>query len=166
MDDLDKKLIKRDEILALLKQNLCAAVNRMKQTADKKHMDVSFEEGDYVFLKLQSYRQQSAYKRAHQKLASRFYGPYQIAKCVGSVAYKLILPERVQVHPIFHVSLLKKVIGDHVSASSNLPPSNEDGVIEIESEVIMDTRWIKKGPKFVEKSLIKWRMLLGKSRRF
>jgi hypothetical protein len=43
------------------------------------------------------------------KLAPRYVGPYQITKRVGSLGYQLALPETmVGVHPVFHVSQLKK----------------------------------------------------------
>ncbi|KAK4713515.1 hypothetical protein R3W88_019422 [Solanum pinnatisectum] len=50
------------------------------------------------------------------KLSPRYVGPYQILKDIGKGAYELDLPnELALVHPIFHVSMLKKCIGDPVS---------------------------------------------------
>ncbi|WMV25871.1 hypothetical protein MTR67_019256 [Solanum verrucosum] len=46
------------------------------------------------------------------KLSPRYIGPYRIAKRIGNVAYELELPhELVAVHPLFHISMLKKCIG-------------------------------------------------------
>ena len=43
-------------------------------------------------------------------------GPYEILQRVGEVAYKLALPaELASVHPVFHVSMLKKCLGDQAS---------------------------------------------------
>ncbi|WMV54915.1 hypothetical protein MTR67_048300 [Solanum verrucosum] len=40
-------------------------------------------------------------------------GPYRILKRVSNVAYELELPvELAVVHPVFHISLLKKCVGD------------------------------------------------------
>ena len=40
-------------------------------------------------------------------------GPYEILQKVGKVANKLKLPnELASVHPVFHVSMLKKCIAD------------------------------------------------------
>ena len=36
------------------------------------------------------------------KLSLRYVGPYEILKCVGEVAYELVLPvELLSVHPVF-----------------------------------------------------------------
>ena len=158
--EVDQALKTRDELLLQLKINLVAATNRMKQTADKNRREVEFQEGDMVYLKLHPYRQSSVFKRAHYKLASRFFGPYQILQKISSVAYKLQLPERARIHPIFHVSLLKKVVGDLPKSSTELPPIDDDGILELEPDSIVDTRWLKCGGSIIEQSLIYGKKLL------
>ena len=98
-------------------------------------------------------------RRVCKKLASRYYGPYQIAERIGAVAYKLKLPTQARIHPVFHVSLLKKKIGDEVVESIELPPMSAAGEMLIEPEAVLDTRWIKKGSRFVEEILVKWKHL-------
>ena len=47
------------------------------------------------------------------KLSPRFIGPFEILSRVGEVAYKLALPPILSVvHPVFHVSMLRKYIPD------------------------------------------------------
>ncbi|KAK4714099.1 hypothetical protein R3W88_020006 [Solanum pinnatisectum] len=47
------------------------------------------------------------------KLSPRYIGPYRISKRIGNVAYELELPqELVAVHSVFHISMLKKCMGD------------------------------------------------------
>ena len=47
--------------------------------------------------------------------------PFEVVKCVGAVAYQLLLPPTLQVHPVFHVSLLRayNTSGEHCRT---LPP--------------------------------------------
>ena len=132
----------------------------MKQIADRGQREVTFQEGDLIFLKMQSYRQQSTFRRAHQKLASKYYGPYPIEERVRIVAYKLKLPDSVRLHPVFHVSLLRKKLRDGFMISSELPPLSDEGTLVIELEAILDTRWVKCEAKFSEESLVKWHMLV------
>ncbi|XP_070036353.1 uncharacterized protein [Nicotiana tomentosiformis] len=47
------------------------------------------------------------------KLSPRYIGPYKIIRRVGQVTYELDLPSNLEsVHPVFHVSILRKYIGD------------------------------------------------------
>ena len=126
---VDQVLKTRDELLIQLKTNLAVATNRIKQTVDKNRREVEFQEIDMVYLKLHPYMQSSVFKLAHHKLASRFFRSYQILQKISSVAYKLHLPEGAQIHLIFHVSLLKKVVGDLPKSITELPPIDNDGVL-------------------------------------
>jgi hypothetical protein len=102
----------REAILHTLKENLVMAQNLMKQQEDQGLSECQFAEGDQVFLQLQPYKQNSLKVDHFQKLAPKFYGPYIVLKCVGQVAYQLSLPNHSKLHPVFHVSCLKKVIGN------------------------------------------------------
>jgi len=47
------------------------------------------------------------------KLAPRNVGPFKVLKRIGKVSYELELPEELgSVHPVFHVSILKKCLSD------------------------------------------------------
>jgi hypothetical protein len=105
------------------------AQNRMKQQADQGRSERQFAEGDQVFLRLQPYKQTSLKAEQCQKLVPKFYGPYIVLKHVGQVTYQLALPSQSKLHPVFHVSCLKKVIGTRCQIQTNLPKLAEEGSI-------------------------------------
>jgi len=72
--------------------------------ANKKRCEVEFQQGD------KPYHVKTLARKLNQKLSARFYGPYEVLERIGKVAYKLKLPNSTHVHPVFHVSLLKKCI--------------------------------------------------------
>ena len=74
-------------------------------------MERQFEVGDLVYLRLQPYRQSSLKQKGAEKLKPRFYGPYRVIRRIGQVAYELELPQGSKIHKIFHVSCLKKALG-------------------------------------------------------
>ena len=144
VNDVDQGSRNRDDLIKQLKANLGVVINRMKQTTYKNRHDVEFELGDLVLLKLQPYRQHTTFRRAHQKLASQFFGPYPVEQRIGKVAYKLHLPEGVRIHPVFHVSLLKKYVGTEPRVTTNLPTIIEEGAVVLEPKRIINTHWVKK----------------------
>jgi hypothetical protein len=46
---------------------------------------------------------------------------FQVIQRVGSVAYKLQLPDSTKIHPVVHVSHLKRALGSGCVASPSLP---------------------------------------------
>ena len=93
-----------------------------------------------VFLRLQPYRQSSLKKSGVEKLKPRFYGPYRIMCRVGEVAYELDLPEGSKIHNVFHVSCLKKTVGQFISTSKEIPPLDEEGQLELVLEEVLEFR--------------------------
>ncbi|CAL9238184.1 unnamed protein product, partial [Arabidopsis halleri] len=90
---IDRSLQKREELITMLKFHMLRAQNRMKQSADSHRSSREFKIGDYVYLKLQPYRQHSMKNlKVPHKLSPRFYGPFCVKDRVGKVAYKLSLP--------------------------------------------------------------------------
>ena len=117
------------------------AQNRMKQQADQRHSERSFNVGDWVFLQLQPYKQMSLKQaKKDNKLSPNYYGPYKVLQKIGTMAYKLELPAASQLHPVFHVSCLKKVIGEKLPAQTILLELDEEGKIILEPEAVIETR--------------------------
>jgi len=149
-----RSLQEREDMLLFLKFHLMRAQHRMKQFADQHRTEREFEIGDYVYVKLQPYRQQSVVMRANQKLSPKYFGPYKIIDRCGEVAYKLALPSYSQVHPVFHVSQLKVLVGN-VSTTVHLPSVMQD-VFEKVPEKVVERKMVNRQGKAVTKVLVKW----------
>ena len=54
------------------------------------------------------------------KLLPKYYGPYKLLQKIGTMAYKLELLASLRVHPVFHVSCLKKNYKGQNSSSNNI----------------------------------------------
>lgn len=89
-------------------------------------------------------------------MAAKFYGPYEIIDKIGPVAYKLALPETSRVHPVFHVSQLKKAIGQS-KVQHQLPRVTEQGTFDLTPLRQLDSRQILRDHKVVYQKLIQWR---------
>lgn len=111
----------------LLKQHLSRARQIMKDQADRHRSDRQFAVGDWVFLKVQPYVQNSVADRASHKLAFRYFGPFRVEARVGEVSYKLLLPEKTLIHPVVHVSLLRRAQPPSELEQVRLPPPPPSG---------------------------------------
>ena len=100
------------EKVPIIQQRLKTAFSRQKSYADPKRKDVSFSAGDLMFLKVSPMKGVMRFGKKG-KLALRYIGPFEIRSKVGEVAYRLVLPpELSRIHPVFHVSTLRKYISN------------------------------------------------------
>ena len=153
---IDRSLQKREEALKLVKFHMKRAQERMKQLADKKRSDRSYEIGDIVYVKLHPYKQISVAFRPNAKLAPKYFGPFQMKDKIGAVAYRLKLLQGSKIHDVFHVSQLKRHVGE--APVSNFLPTDFDGVMGgNEPKLILDRATIKRGNRAVTKVLVKWK---------
>ncbi|GJS37960.1 putative reverse transcriptase domain-containing protein [Tanacetum coccineum] len=89
-----------------------AARDRQKSYADLKLKSMEFQVGDRVMLKVSPWKGVVRFGK-RGKLNPRYVGPFKVLEKVGSVAYKLELPQELsRVHNTFHVSNLKKCYSD------------------------------------------------------
>lgn len=139
-----------------LKKLLGEARERMKMQADKGRSERRFQIGDQVYLKLKPYRQLSMRKSRVWKLAPKYCGPFPIIKKVGEVAYELALPSDARIHPVLHVSQLKKYIGNADKVVSTLPPMDPQGQFILLPVAVLDTRIVKKKNVAAGQWLIQW----------
>jgi hypothetical protein len=94
----------------MVRESLKVAQSQQKSYADKRRRDLSFEIGDFVYLKVSPMRGTHRF-RVKGKLAPRYVGPFKIIDCKGEVAYQLEIPPQLsEVHDVFHVSQLRKCL--------------------------------------------------------
>jgi hypothetical protein len=96
--------------VCMVRENLRVAQSRQTSYADHRRRELSFEVGDFVYLKVSPMRGLRRFK-VRGKLAPRFIGPFEVLEKRGEVAYRLELPPQLlDVHDVFHVSQLKKFL--------------------------------------------------------
>jgi Reverse transcriptase (RNA-dependent DNA polymerase)/RNase H-like domain found in reverse transcriptase/Integrase zinc binding domain/Chromo (CHRromatin Organisation MOdifier) domain/Integrase core domain len=115
---------------------------------NKKHKEMSFNEGDLVLVAAKHIRT----LRASKKLADRFLGPFKVLKRIGQNAYRLQLPQKYgRLHPTFHVSLLQAY--RRREGCETPEPIDIEGEEYWEVERVLDERRTKAGTKF----LVRWK---------
>jgi hypothetical protein len=91
---------------------MLTAQSRQKSYADVRRRDLEFAVGDEVLFNV-SPTKGIVHFGIKGKFSPRYIGPYLIIARVGSLAYRLQLPESMAgVHLVFHVSMLRKYIRD------------------------------------------------------
>ncbi|GJX29381.1 transposon ty3-I gag-pol polyprotein [Tanacetum coccineum] len=154
--DVQTQLQARDVVLAQLKINIARAQAKMKKYADKKGCELEFAVGDFVYVKLQPYRQLSVKLQRNQKLGMRYFGPFQVVQKIGSVAYKLALPLESRIHPVFHILFLKPCIGDPGAAHVPLPLLYTTEGPLLQPVKLLDTRKVKVHNEWEIQVLVQW----------
>lgn len=153
LPNVQQWLSERRLMMQLLQQHLHRAQQYMKTPTDKKRSFRSFAVGDWVYLKLQPYVQSSVAARANHKLSFKYFGPYEVLRKVGEVAYQLALPEGSAVNPVFHVSQLKSAQGFKGVSSPMIPTQMETKKVPV---AVLDTRVRKSGTSAIPQVLIQW----------
>ncbi|GJW20284.1 hypothetical protein Tco_0030906 [Tanacetum coccineum] len=122
-----------------------AARDRQKSYTDLKRKPMEFQVGDKVMLKVSPWKWIVRFGK-RGKLNPRYLGPFKVLEKVGSVAYKLELPQELsRVHNMFHVSNLKKCYADEPLAVP-LDGFHFDDKLQFVEEPV---RWnSRRGPEF------------------
>ncbi|GJV48592.1 putative reverse transcriptase domain-containing protein [Tanacetum coccineum] len=95
-----------------IKSRIQAARDCQKSYADIRRKPLEFQVGDKVMLKVSPWKRVIRFSK-QEKLNPCYIGPFRIIDKVGTVAYRLELPEQLsRVHSTFHVSNLKKCLVD------------------------------------------------------
>ncbi|XP_072066579.1 uncharacterized protein [Arachis hypogaea] len=91
----------------------------------------------------------------------RYFGLFPVIARIGKVAYKLELPNTAQIHPVFHISLLKKCEGVPSPTTIPSPLLVDEKGYQLQAQTTLGHRMIKKDGKWIEEVLIKWQNTSG-----
>ncbi|KAJ9525459.1 hypothetical protein QJQ45_003135 [Haematococcus lacustris] len=130
------------EGVAHARRHMADAQARYKRHADTGLKDVEFEVGAQVLLSTRNLRIKTGKVR---KFVPRYVGPFVVEAKINANAYKLTLPANMsRLHPVFHVSLLKKYSGSDVGI---MPPPVEwmDETPVYYVERLLDHRYVRAG---------------------
>nr|GEZ58171.1 putative reverse transcriptase domain-containing protein [Tanacetum cinerariifolium] len=95
-----------------IKQRLQASCDRQKSYVDVRRKPLEFQVCDKVMLKVSPWKGVVRFGK-RGKLNPCYIGPFKVLAKVGTVSYRLELPQQLsRVHSTFHVSNLKKCLSD------------------------------------------------------
>ena len=114
----------------------------------RRSIEPTLKKGDKVYLLRKNIKTaRPSYKLDHRKL-----GPNEIAEVRGPVNYKLRLPKAMNIHPVFHISLLKPApSGAPRAPNTEIQPINPTAEYEVEQ--ILDCKVVRGRTKY----LVQWK---------
>ena len=121
-----------------------------------RRMNPKFKKGEKVWLEATNLNFPHS-----KKISTKREGPFEISEVLGPVNYRLKLPKRWKIHPVFHAALLSpfKETETHGTGSLNPPPDLVDGEEEYEVEAILKHRRRGNGYQY----LVRWKNFLSES---
>ncbi|KAL8119581.1 hypothetical protein AgCh_016907 [Apium graveolens] len=146
------------EVVEVIQKRLIAAQHRQRKYADQLRKDMEFKEGNLVLLKVSPWKGLPRFGKKG-KLSPRYVGPFEILKCVGKVAYELVLPPHMEhIHNVFHVSMLKKYNPDSRHVIEYEPIELQADLLYVESPTeILEEREKVLRNKVVKLVRVLWR---------
>ena len=144
----------RDQVMHRVRSLLKSAQDRQKSYADQSRRPHDFTAGQQVLLSTKNLQFQG---KGIRKLYPKYVGPFSIITMHGLNAAVLDLPHDWNLHPVFHVSLLKPFV-PRPDSMDDLPPLPPviDGVPTYKVEQILTHRDRSVGRKTIREYLIQW----------
>ncbi|RVW21672.1 Retrovirus-related Pol polyprotein from transposon 297 [Vitis vinifera] len=134
----------------------------MKKWANKKRRHIEYKDRDMVLVKLLP-QQFKSLRPVNKGLVRRYEGPFPILGKVGKVSYRVQLPPRLKIHPVFHVSYLKPYHEDKDDPRRGLSKRAPITVVtsyDKEVEHVLADRVIRRqGGPLATEYLVKWKGL-------
>jgi hypothetical protein len=158
--DTDGNVPNADEHAEFLKQghgevraSLELANEHIKHFYNQNHRaPEDIQVGDKVWLSHQNIETD----RLLHKLSHKGLGPYTVLEKIGSHAFRLQIPHTMKIHPVFHVTLLKKHHADPHGREPPQPPPTitEKGKEEYDVEEVLNSRYCGRWKKL--EYFVKW----------
>ena len=122
----------RDRMVKVMEEtraSLKLAAEDMARYYDAHHQEAEvFQVGDKVWLDGRNIKTQ----RPTKKLDDRWFGPFKVTKVLSRAGYKLALtPAFAKLHPVFHVSLLRRFHPDQIAER---PEPDRPGPVDVDGE--------------------------------
>ncbi|KAK2981476.1 hypothetical protein RJ640_021917 [Escallonia rubra] len=136
------------------------AARRMKKHADKNTISQEFNVGDKLMVKLLP-QDRKFLRGRDSRLLQKYEGPLTIVKKIGKMAYKVDPPNwwSRQLHPVFHVSMLKPFyedIADPSRGQIRRPGLKPKAAGKRVAEAILNDKVITASRKRHQEYLVKW----------
>ena len=94
----------------MIRYMLKTSYSQQKSYVDNRRIDLEFRIGDRVYFNISPMKGLMRFGKKGKR--PQYVCPYEILQWVGKIAYEFKLPsELALVHPVCHVSMIKKSIG-------------------------------------------------------
>jgi hypothetical protein len=127
------------ETINILTENIQKAQDAYTSQANKKRKPApELKIGSKVWLRTTNIRT----NRPSKKFDYRKLGPFKVIEKINPVCYRILLPDTMRIHNVFHTSLLEEVSQNDLSNRHQAPPLPivVDGHEEYEVEAILSHR--------------------------
>ena len=131
--------------LRLAKHAMKSAQSRNEHYFNLKRRPQEFAVGDKVMLRTTNLKFKGT-DHAARKLFPLYVGPFPVESRIGKLAYRITLPDSMEVHNVFHTELLKPY---HAGDRMQPPPLTVtvDGYVEFRVQAVLAHRIHKTGKK-------------------
>ena len=156
-------MIRMNNLLKIAQDNISQAQLQQARYANQHRRDEQFSVGDNVLVSSENINLPSQVNRPTRKFQAKFLGPYKVIETVSPTAYRLELPETLKIHPVFHISNLRRYVesDEQLFPERTVPPPPplvfDDDHVEYLVEKILDKRIRRIGRGTRTEYLVKWK---------
>ena len=143
-------------LIARAKRSMFAAQQRQKRYHDiDKRTDKQFAVGDKVLLSTANLALKIL-RNGTRELAPKWVGPFTVTERVGSLGYRLKLPDTMLLHDVFHVCYLRSYKNDQRKAPPPIPELDDEGQQNWEVDDVLDHKEVQQSRKHKLKYLLRF----------